>query len=198
MSDNNDEGDPPVSEPLANIVDQLLGSSAALQALGRELDPIIASAISTANSASSNTHTVNTHSTPLSMPGMFPYSASYMHSGLGDPGHPPYSPYGWSQYGPQGQFQYGPRDRFQHGPHDRFQYGLHDQFQHGPQDPQNQAHYGPWGQFEENQLQDVQQRSEEVCISKTADRDQPSTSARSAGLLGHSHHKQKQMKTGCR
>ena len=61
MSDNNDKGDPPVLEPPANIVDQLLGSSAALQALGRELGPIIASAISTANSVSSNTHSVNTH-----------------------------------------------------------------------------------------------------------------------------------------
>ena len=141
-----------MSEPPANIVDQLLGCLAALQAPGRELGPIIASAISTANSASSNTHTVNTHSTPLSMPGMFPYSASYMHSGLG---HPLYSPYGWSQYGPQGRFQYSPRDRFQHSPHDRFQYGLHDQFQYGSQDPQNQVYYGPWGRFEENQLQDV-------------------------------------------
>ena len=52
MSDSNDERDPPVSKPPANIVDQLLGFSAALQALGRELGPIIAS-------ASSITHTVN-------------------------------------------------------------------------------------------------------------------------------------------
>ena len=144
-----------MSEPPANIMDQLLGSSAALQALGRELGPIIASAISIASSAGSSTHTVNTHCTPVSMAGMYPYSASYMCSGLGDLGHPPYSPYGWSQYGPQSRFQYGPRDQFQHSPHDGFQYGLHDQFKYGPQDPQNQVHCCPQGRFEENQLQDI-------------------------------------------
>lgn len=80
MSDDNDQGDPhdPLrTEYLTNLVEQLLGSVLALQAVGRELGPIIASAIL----GSPNTHTISTHNTPLLTPGMSPYSASYAHSG---------------------------------------------------------------------------------------------------------------------
>ena len=60
---HNGGNDLPVdSPPRPNLTDQLLGSSSVLQALGRQLAPITASAISP---ASSTTSTIAAHNTPL-------------------------------------------------------------------------------------------------------------------------------------
>lgn len=56
--DHEHNQDEPIVDPPTNLVDQLLGSSSALQALGQELVLTTTSAISLASLARFTTHTV--------------------------------------------------------------------------------------------------------------------------------------------
>ena len=120
MTDDDHVADDSTRTKSPGLSTEILGSQAALQALGRELAPIIASALGAPSGApSSGTVLVNTP--PILATGTY------------QPRPPlPYPPsqHSWPPYGPNDRFQYDQHDRFQHGPYDRFNYGQFDRYQY--------------------------------------------------------------------
>ena len=132
MADSTTQANPP------GLSTQIMGSQSALQALGRELAPFIASAL--ASSGTLAPGTVSVHTSPLPAPGMYQPHPPPL------PYYPP-SQHNWSPYGPTDRFQYDFHDRYQNGPYDRCQNGLYDRCQYGPH---ARFQYGPRDQFQDS------------------------------------------------
>ena len=194
MSDEEHVGESSAKSRTGNLAGQLLDSPSTLQALGRELAPIIASALKPAGSTSESSQssaatptTMTSFNTPLAAPGTFPPPSyppyPYSHGVINQPA---YNPSGWStyehsQYGPHDRFQYGPHDRFQYGPQDRFQYGPRDRFQYGPHD---RFQYGPHDRFQYSPQDYSPRDRSQYGPRQRGQRDRPDTGDAGASVSG--------------